>query len=168
MKQRLAADGETVLEQVDFAWDGTTLAEQTTHTPGTTQLTITITWDHDGLRPLAQTERKSLAKVSQDEIDQRFFAFITDRVGTTTELIDEYGDIAWRIRTIVGGTTAWNRTATTSIPLRFPGQYFDPETRLHYNYFRHYAPETARYLTPDPLGPAPPRNPRHTWSTHVC
>ncbi|GAB2777337.1 RHS repeat-associated core domain-containing protein [Streptomyces daliensis] len=28
----------------------------------------------------------------------------------------------------------------------------DPETGLHYNYFRHYDPETARYLSPDPLG----------------
>ncbi|WP_261905685.1 RHS repeat-associated core domain-containing protein, partial [Streptomyces buecherae] len=37
-------------------------------------------------------------------------------------------------------------------PLRFPGQYADPETGLHYNYFRHYDPETGRYASPDPLG----------------
>lgn len=36
--------------------------------------------------------------------------------------------------------------------LRFPGQYFDQETGLHYNYFRYYEPETGRYLTPDPIG----------------
>jgi RHS repeat-associated protein len=30
-------------------------------------------------------------------------------------------------------------------PLRFPGQYFDNETRLHYNYFRDYDPGTGRY-----------------------
>ncbi|WP_245172962.1 RHS repeat-associated core domain-containing protein, partial [Streptomyces achromogenes] len=47
---------------------------------------------------------------------------------------------------------------TTYTPLRFPGQYYDPETGLHYNYFRHYDPETARYLTPDPLGLAPAPN----------
>ncbi len=42
-------------------------------------------------------------------------------------------------------------------PLRFPGQYDDAETGLHYNYFRYYDPETGRYLSPDPLGldPAP-------------
>ncbi|NGO73651.1 RHS repeat-associated core domain-containing protein, partial [Streptomyces boncukensis] len=39
------------------------------------------------------------------------------------------------------------------------GQYADPETALHYNYFRYYDPETARYLTPDPLGLAPAPNP---------
>jgi RHS repeat-associated protein len=36
--------------------------------------------------------------------------------------------------------------------LRFPGQYYDPETGLHHNYFRYYDPETARFLTLDPLG----------------
>ena len=36
--------------------------------------------------------------------------------------------------------------------LRFPGQYFDKETNLHYNHFRYYEPETGRYLTPDPIG----------------
>lgn len=35
---------------------------------------------------------------------------------------------------------------------RFPGQYFDRETNLHYNYFRYYEPETGRYISPDPIG----------------
>ncbi|MEI2768664.1 MAG: RHS repeat-associated core domain-containing protein [Nitrosomonas sp.] len=35
---------------------------------------------------------------------------------------------------------------------RFPGQYFDKETNLHYNYFRYYEPETGRYISPDPIG----------------
>ena len=37
-------------------------------------------------------------------------------------------------------------------PLRFPGQYFDPETGLHYNYFRDYEPSTGRYIESDPIG----------------
>ncbi|MBI2313087.1 MAG: hypothetical protein HYU77_11360, partial [Betaproteobacteria bacterium] len=37
--------------------------------------------------------------------------------------------------------------------LRFPGQYFDPETNLHYNYFRDcYDPLTGRYCQSDPIG----------------
>lgn len=28
----------------------------------------------------------------------------------------------------------------------------DPETGLHYNYFRYYNPQTGRYITPDPIG----------------
>ena len=36
--------------------------------------------------------------------------------------------------------------------MRFAGQYFDNETRLHYNYFRDYDPETGRYISSDPIG----------------
>ncbi|WP_394845233.1 DUF6531 domain-containing protein [Pendulispora brunnea] len=32
------------------------------------------------------------------------------------------------------------------------GQWFDAETGLHYNVFRYYDPESARYLSPDPIG----------------
>ncbi|RMS63399.1 hypothetical protein ALP62_101787 [Pseudomonas syringae pv. aceris] len=36
--------------------------------------------------------------------------------------------------------------------LRFQGQYFDVETGLHYNTFRHYDPEIGRFITQDPIG----------------
>ena len=36
--------------------------------------------------------------------------------------------------------------------VRFPGQYFDSETGLNYNYFRDYEPGTGRYIESDPMG----------------
>ncbi|WP_415852317.1 RHS repeat-associated core domain-containing protein, partial [Streptomyces albus] len=68
------------------------------------------------------------------------------------------------------GTTTWHTASTAYTPLRFPGQYYDPETRLHYNYFRYYDPATGRYLTSDPLGLTAAPNPvtyvdsPHLWT----
>ncbi|MEV4944200.1 putative T7SS-secreted protein [Streptomyces sp. NPDC053755] len=157
-KQRLAADGESVVEEVRFTWDGLTLCEQTTHRPDQPN-TVALTWDHRHDVPLTQTERILTADDHQREIDRRFFAIATDLIGTPTELVDEAGDIAWRTRSTLWGTTAWSRESGAYTPLRFPGQYYDPETGLHYNHFRHYDPETGRYTSPDPLGLAPAPNP---------
>jgi RHS repeat-associated protein len=47
--------------------------------------------------------------------------------------------------------------------LRFPGQYYDEETGLHYNWHRYYKPEWGRYVEADPLNIAtiqiPPTSP---------
>jgi len=41
-----------------------------------------------------------------------------------------------------------------SLHVRFPGQYYDAETGLHYNFYRTYDPVTGRYLEADPIGQA--------------
>jgi RHS repeat-associated protein len=171
-KQRLAADGVTVVERTDFTWDGSTLAEQTTRAPGLPG-PYTMSWDYRGLHPLAQTETITTpvtAPTSQEQIDRRFFAIVTDLVGSPTELVDATtGTIAWRSVSTLWGNTTWSADSITTTPLRFPGQYYDPETRLHYNLNRYYDPDTARYTTPDPLGLSPAPNPDthvhnpHTW-----
>ncbi|MFJ9819561.1 putative T7SS-secreted protein [Streptomyces sp. NPDC101151] len=157
-KERMAPDGRTVAERTRFVWDGPVLAEQTTELPGELPHHTTLSWDHEGLTPVAQTERL-IDTATRREIDARFFAIATDLIGTPTELIDQDGRIAWQSRTTLWGITTWNADASAYTPLRFPGQYFDPETGLHYNHHRYYDPQTARYITPDPLGLAPAPNP---------
>ena len=145
-KERLDAAGEPV-ERVDFAWDGTTLVEQTATGDDGAR---TTTWDHDesGLRPIAQRERGG----DQDEVDRRFFAIVTDLIGAPTELLGPDGRVEGQVRRTLWGETSWAGAAT---PLLFPGQYTDPETGLADNLFRQYDPETAAYASADPLGLAP-------------
>jgi RHS repeat-associated protein len=157
-KLRMAAPGsEIVVDQFDFTWDGTTLCEETSRTADLPHL-VTLTWDHDDLHPVSQTERITTAEAPQQEIDGRFFAIVTDLVGAPAELVDEQGRVAWRARATLWGATAWSADSRAYTPLRFPGQYYDKETGHHYNYFRHYVPDTARYTTPDPLGLEPADN----------
>ncbi|MFD9476779.1 putative T7SS-secreted protein [Streptomyces nojiriensis] len=158
-KQRLASDGVEVLEQVSFTWDGTLLCEQTTTLDEARTPSVVLTWDYEGLQPLAQTERVVAAGATQEVVDERFFAIVTDLIGTPTELIDEEDNICWRTRATLWGATAWNSDASAYTPLRFAGQYFDPETGIHYNCRRYYDPQVGRYLSADPLGIAPAPNP---------
>ncbi|UNO41078.1 putative T7SS-secreted protein [Streptomyces sp. MST-110588] len=160
-KHRLTPDRTTTLESTHFTWDGPTLTEQSTTTPGSPQ-SLTLTWDHQDLTPLTQTERKlstsGLPSAPQEVIDERFFGIVTDLVGTPTELVSSSGELVWRNTTTLWGCTSWNADATAYTPLRFPGQYFDPETQLHYNFYRHYDAFTSRYISADPLGLAPDDN----------
>ena len=75
----------------------------------------------------------------------------TDHLGSPQKMTDTTGAIVWDaaftpfgLEDSITGTAANNK--------RFPGQYFDPETGLHYNYLRDYDPTVGRYVQSDPLG----------------
>ena len=74
-------------------------------------------------------------------------------------MVDVNGVVAWHGTTSLWGRAKPSRTSGVSTPLRFPGQYADDETGLHYNVFRYYDPGTGRYLSQDPLGLSPAPNP---------
>ena len=38
------------------------------------------------------------------------------------------------------------------MPFLYQGQYYDFETKLAYNRFRYYDPETGAYISQDPIG----------------
>jgi len=79
------------------------------------------------------------------------YYFHNDHLGTPQVLTDDSQAIAWKaVYTPFGDAVPSIQTVEN--PFRFPGQYYDPETGLHYNYFRYYNPQTGRYITPDPIG----------------
>jgi RHS repeat-associated protein len=66
--------------------------------------------------------------------------------------------VVWRLDSDPFGTTAVNEDPDQDsnlfvFNLRFPGQYFDAESGLQYNYYRDgYDPVTGRYTQSDPIG----------------
>lgn len=161
-KQRLTPDGHAVQEEILFTWDGNVLAEQAHlhHNPAAGDPRVTV-WDYEPgtFRPVTQHDRAPLRHAPQQWVDEQFYAIVTDLIGTPTELMDDQGDIAWHHHATLWGHTVAQSSAGVYTPLRFPGQYADPETGFHYNYHRHYDPTTGRYSSSDPLGLAPSPNP---------
>lgn len=74
-----------------------------------------------------------------------------DHLGTPQALTDESGHVLWRADYGPFGEATVSGDPDLQ-PLRFPGQYYDDETGLHYNYFRDYDPKTGRYIQSDPIG----------------
>ena len=74
-----------------------------------------------------------------------------DHLGTPQRLVKANGAVVWAGQYRAFGEVA--ETTTTWVnPLRFPGQYYDPETGQHYNFFRDYDPTTGRYIQRDFIG----------------
>ncbi|GAA1149984.1 RHS repeat-associated protein [Kitasatospora gansuensis] len=150
-KTRLADDGR-VVEHTRFSWDGTTLAEQCTTSPGS-ERAVTWDWEPEGYRAVSQLDRSwRIEGTERTETDRRFHGIVTDLVGAPAELVTAEGEIAWRAVGTLWGHRSGAPGAMADCPLRFPGQYHDAETGLHYNLARYYDADTASYLSPDPLG----------------
>jgi RHS repeat-associated protein len=62
------------------------------------------------------------------------------------------GAVVWKAKYSSFGKATVDPSSTVDNPLRFPGQYEDAETGLHYNWFRYYQPIIGRYLRSDPVG----------------
>ena len=80
-----------------------------------------------------------------------------DHLGTPRSATDETGKLVWSSEGYAFGGPSPSEdvdgdSIKTSINLRFPGQYYDAETGLHYNWNRYYSPSLGRYITSDPIG----------------
>ena len=77
---------------------------------------------------------------------------MNDHLGTPQQLLNgETGAVAWQAAYLPLGEAQVQVSAVTN-NLRFPGQYFDAETGLHYNWNRYYDPASGRYISADLIG----------------
>jgi RHS repeat-associated protein len=75
----------------------------------------------------------------------------TDHLMRPLLMTDASAALAWSVAYEPFGTVASVNAVSSNIDLRFPGQWFQLESGLHYNWHRHYDASLGRYLQPDPL-----------------
>ena len=85
------------------------------------------------------------------------YAIHVDHLGTPRALTDQNRKVVWVWESNAFGNGTANEDADgdgnkVEFPLRFPGQYYDKESGLHYNWHRYYDPTIGRYITSDPIG----------------
>lgn len=90
--------------------------------------------------------------VSTEEFQEGgWFYYHNDHLGTPQIVTNKNGEISWQADYSPFGQVS---LVVNSVEqnFRFPGQYYDKETNLYYNYYRYYDPSLGRYLTSDPIG----------------
>jgi len=79
-----------------------------------------------------------------------YYFYQNDHLGTPQKLTATNGAVVWSA-TYESFGRAMVDVETVENNLRFPGQYYDEETGLHYNYFRYYDVIIGRYVRIDPI-----------------
>jgi len=128
--------------------DGQLVAEKDYSSTGTPQRSQTYLW-LDSM-PLASVEK-------QGNGTPRVIYLHSDHLNTPRLATSETRDLVWQWESDAFGNGAPNQDPQgsgqqTVLNLRFAGQYYDTESGLHYNYFRHYDPQTGRYSASDLIG----------------
>ncbi|WP_221795150.1 RHS repeat-associated core domain-containing protein [Oceanobacter mangrovi] len=98
-----------------------------------------------GIEPLAMIENGQIYYIHSDHL-------ATPQIAT-----DESGAIVWQLQQRAFGEDVADEDPDedgqqVTLNLRFPGQYYDAESGLSYNWHRYYDPSLGRYIQSDPIG----------------
>lgn len=89
--------------------------------------------------------------------DGEIYYVHNDHLGAPVKMTNELGFVVWQATYDPFGKASVDEDVDldgeiVEMNVRLPGQYYDSESELHYNYFRTYDPKLGRYLTSDPIG----------------
>ena len=82
----------------------------------------------------------------------QYYFYHNDHLGTPQKMTDINGAVVWSARYDSFGKAGIDAASTVTNNLRLPGQYYDEESGMHYNWNRYYQPTTGRYISTDPIG----------------
>ncbi|MDD5222998.1 MAG: MopE-related protein [bacterium] len=85
---------------------------------------------------------------------EEIFYYHNDHLGTPIKMTDSSENVVWSMDCSPFQELC-NITGSITNNLRFPGQYYDAETGLHYNGHRYYSSKLGRYMTADPVSGSP-------------
>ena len=92
-----------------------------------------------------------MALSSPSKAEMNLYFIHSNHLGAPEVVTDKSQQVVWKAHYQPFGEIH-QEIHTIATKLRFPGQYFDEETGLHYNYFRDYDPSLGRYIQSDPIG----------------
>jgi RHS repeat-associated protein len=123
---------------------------------GTVKLTFTGSYPPTGSRLNFIVTAGNIPCTPPPQAAKLYFIH-TDHLNTPRLIADEQQRTVWRWDNTdpFGGNPPDENPSglgAFEFPLRFPGQYADKETNLHYNYFRDYDPAIGRYIQSDLIG----------------
>lgn len=107
-----------------------------------------------GSMPVAQV----VESITANSITQREIVYLhTDHLATPRLATNQSGTPVWEWQSDAFGVGTADHDVdgdnqTVVVNMRFPGQYYDQESGLYYNYFRDYDPNLGRYIQSDPIG----------------
>jgi RHS repeat-associated protein len=153
----LQTDGSGNFSQAQAFFSGTTLA-QGFIVEGTVTLTFTGRYPPQGSR-LNFLVNAGNVDCTQAGAPTTEIAYIqADHLNTPRTVTDSQQQLIWKwdqhdpFGANVPNQDPDGDGKTYTLNLRFPGQYFDAETGLNYNYYRDYDAHTGRYIQADPIG----------------
>jgi RHS repeat-associated protein len=80
---------------------------------------------------------------------EQYYWILNDASGFPVRVVQPDGGVVWAGQHDSFGEVTVDYEAL-NYPFRFPGQYYDQESDLYYNWHRYYDPDTGRYLSWDP------------------
>jgi RHS repeat-associated protein len=156
-----ASDADGSIAKVDF-FQGATLIGTATAAP------YTFSWTNVAQGSYAITARatdnggavttSAVVNITVNSAVAQMYYIAPDHLNTPRLIADSTGTTVWRWdQAEPFGATPPNTDpdgdgAAFDFPFRFPGQYFDRETALHYNTMREYDSSIGRYVESDPIG----------------